>query len=201
MQSSTVEIKGLDLVTGGSSSRLRPSLGAACLLHERYGLQNLGALIVDGNVAGIADIIATCSVEPITVEDVLAKLVTPPIGPTLDRLIEPLIALNYALAGIDPEGTAGKRKRDPETGKPIPWPEHHRRLFRIGTGWLGWTPEETWAATPIEIVEAYRGRVEMLCAMNGVEPPKEDDGREPDAEEVRDGIAKLKLLARTGKAR
>lgn len=194
MQPAWIEFDWLKV--GGNSFSLRPTLRAACRLHERYGHENLGALVVEGNVTGIADIIVACSVAPIAVEDVRDQLTRPPLAPTLDRLAEPLTAIVYGLAGIDPNGTAGKRKRDPETGKRMTWEENHRRLFRIGTGWLGWSPEETWNATPIEIVEAYTGRVEMLCAMNGVEPPKDD--HEPDAEEVRAGIAKLRMLSRVG---
>lgn len=47
------------------------------------------------------------------------------------------------------------------------WQEALAELDRIGTGWFGWTPAETWHATPSEIVEAFKGRIALLKAQNG----------------------------------
>lgn len=40
-------------------------------------------------------------------------------------------------------------------------------LFKIGTGWIGWTAHETRAAHMQEIVLAYDGHVDKLKAIHG----------------------------------
>lgn len=189
----------LDWLRVGDPFSLRPSLRAACILHQRFGLDRLGALIHEGNVTAIAQIIATCSVVPIAAEDVLASLVKPPLAPTLDRLLEPLTDILYGLAGIDPDEPVSRRQRDPETGRKPTWAEIHTTLFRQATGWCGMSPAEAWASTPIEIAEAMKGRLDMLSVLVGHKLREDDDDdREPDAEEVRAGLAKLRALSRGG---
>jgi hypothetical protein len=52
--------------------------------------------------------------------------------------------------------------------------EYHAKLFRLATGWLGWTPEAAYDATPTEITEAYKGRLELLSAVFGSGDQGED---------------------------
>ena len=95
----------------------------------------------------------------------------------LSDLKWPLITYVEQCTGIDPDDVPAKGK---SSGKTIPLGEHLLGLYRIGTGWLGWTPEQTLDATPAEIKEAYRGRLEMLKAIFGggdeKPKPKEDWG-------------------------
>lgn len=46
------------------------------------------------------------------------------------------------------------------------------RLFKIGTGWMGWTPDQTLDAPIAAIVSAHAGRTEMLGAIFGVDGAK-----------------------------
>ncbi len=66
-----------------------------------------------------------------------------------------------------------------QTGKALSWSDAYAELYQIGTGWLGWTPQETWNATPTEITEAFKGKLAMLKAIHGSAeeepaPPSED---------------------------
>jgi hypothetical protein len=85
----------------------------------------------------------------------------------MDAGLEPicanLIAFVLQCAGIDPDA---KAEGEADTAS-VSFSEHLTNLYRIGTGWLGWTPETTLGATPAEITEAYKGRVEMLRAVFG----------------------------------
>jgi hypothetical protein len=65
--------------------------------------------------------------------------------------------------------SGAKHKSDElaQAGDPISFEEYHTKLFQIGTGWLGWTPEATWNATPAEIINAHTGRRAMLTALFG----------------------------------
>jgi hypothetical protein len=65
-------------------------------------------------------------------------------------------------------------------GEPMSFADFLEQLFSIGTGWLGWTPETTWEATPAEILAAYRGLIAKLEAIHGVpddKPKKKRDSR------------------------
>ena len=46
--------------------------------------------------------------------------------------------------------------------QPISFAQHYARLYRIGTGILGWPPDVVWLSTPAEIAEAYDGFRGML---------------------------------------
>jgi hypothetical protein len=65
------------------------------------------------------------------------------------------------------------------TGKPMPYDEYFATLFRIATGWLGWEPEAAWNATPAEIIEAQKGRIELLRAIFGGSDKEESEALTP----------------------
>lgn len=52
-------------------------------------------------------------------------------------------------------------------GKSVAHEEWFGSLYRIGTGWLGWSPIETLTSTPAQIMAAYDGRVELLQSIFG----------------------------------
>ncbi|MGJ3264873.1 MAG: hypothetical protein ACFE0R_16730 [Salinarimonas sp.] len=77
-----------------------------------------------------------------------------------------LIDLAMALAGVDLDD---EKARDNPRGEGArePLAKHHERLFAIATGWLGWTPDVAWHATPREIMAAFKGRCDLLAAIFG----------------------------------
>jgi hypothetical protein len=79
----------------------------------------------------------------------------------LDAVCGQLIAFALNCAGVDPDA-----KGDGEAGETT-FAEHLDHLYRIATGWLGWTPEVALDSTPVEIREAYKGRLDMLRAIFG----------------------------------
>ena len=113
-----------------------------------------------------------------------------PLIEVMPSLLKALPAHILALAGVDPDEIRHRKR-----GEKIPYPEYHAKLYRIGTGWLGWSPDMTWNATAAEILEAYSGQIEKLRAIHG---GKEDETRPTDRPENavfdRAGLAKLKLM-------
>lgn len=150
----------------GEEIVLRPSLRAAFRLERRYaGFDKLVALVADGSLGTILDVIETTAETPTFVRHDLDRFLTAGLV-QIEALKLPIIALIVALAGIDPE--------DDETSEPkakakdrVSFADHHEKLFRIGTGWLGWTPADTWNATPGEITAAFEGRIELLTQIFG----------------------------------
>lgn len=81
----------------------------------------------------------------------------------LDELAEPLLNYLMACGGHDPDAHAPANNG----GESIPYPKFLEGLYKIGTGWLGWTPDQTLDATPLEILRAHAGRMDMLRAIYG----------------------------------
>lgn len=153
------------LQLGSRSFDLKPSLRAAFHLHHKYGFQELYQAVADGSFVAIMDLIAaTSTVTPIaSPRDILSAR-------------EQLLEFVLILSGAEPSD-------DKSSGKPMPFDEYFTKLFQIGTGWLSWSPSQTWDATPAEIMNAHAGRLDMLKAIFGSgkddqagnEPPSKDD--------------------------
>jgi hypothetical protein len=166
---------GSDEITikiGALPIRLRASLRAAMRLERRQGgFGPLVARLGDGSLSTAAEIISECSISPLDVEEVLDVLEHVVLGKTLPLITPALVDLVFALAGLYPDAP---ETADASAAEAITYGEHHVRLYRIATGWLGWSPAEAWDASPAEILEAYRGRIDLLKAIfgGGDEPEK-----------------------------
>ncbi len=147
---------------------LRPSLRCAMQLERREGsFRQLMVDIADGSLTAALDIIEPHADGMLFLKNrVLDEL--PSLKPAL-------IAYVLRCTGVDPDEKPSTSK---STGKPQPFADYLISLYRIGTGWLGWSPEITLDATPAEIIEANKGRMEMLKAIfGGGEKEKTKDTR------------------------
>lgn len=143
----------------GEAYVLRPLLLAATRLARRYGdFAAIYKAILADHVTVTADVIREGSGSTGAADDFLTAASFPGLRSTLAPLKRPLLRYVSQLAGHDDAETETKSK----PGKPVPFAEYHETLFRIGTGWLGWSPADTWAATPAEIIAAQRGRTDMI---------------------------------------
>ena len=137
---------------------LRPSLRASFNLSDRPGgFPKLIADLQDGSLTAACDIIRAASPD---IPDLEAKA----LATGLDALSIRLLFFVLACLGLDQEQPDNA---EPATGKQVTLTEHLASLYRYGTGWMGWTPDQTLAATPAEIVEAVKGRTDMLRAIFG----------------------------------
>lgn len=174
---------------GAKAVSLRPSLGAAATLEGRYGFPTLFEAVGDGNLTVIADVIETSS----DCEEFLKAITGIPLIEIMRNVIEATTQHILALAGADQD----QAKSEPRSGETMPFAEYHKRLFQLGTGWLGWSPSVTWQSTPSEILRAYGAHVEQLQAIYGTS--NEDRRTAPDTSALdRVGLARLKAMS--GKA-
>lgn len=156
------------IVVDEMSFYLRPTLRAAMRLERRYGgFDALLRGVAGGSVTIITDVIRESADRTSGLPDVLSTMHEEGLEAILARLILPLTNHVLALAGLDASDLKTKRDRR-EAATQVTFEEHHVRLYKLGTGWLGWSPETTWNATPGEITEAYAGHIEMLKAIHGV---------------------------------
>ncbi len=177
--------------------RLRASLRAATRLERRYnGFNPILRSVANGEVGVIAAVIAETSVAPTLVGEVLEHLSGWPLHQALEELVPAASAIVMQLvAGEDTEASDSSANRS----SPVTFAEYHMQLYRIATGWLGWTPEQAWAATPAEILEAHKGRIDLLGSIFGTNKPKEqrriynpaDDLPDPDMFEKLRSLASM----------
>lgn len=173
---------------GFQAITLRPSLRAAATLESRYGFQKLFDAVGDGNLTVIADVIEASS----DCKDFLKAIAGIPLIQVLPNVLEKTTKHILALAGADEDHA---EKAQPQNGESMPFAEYHTQLYRIGTGWLGWSPETTWNATPREITEAYGAHIEQLKAIYGANDQDQDQRTGPDNATLdRIGLARLKAM-------
>ncbi|GAB1581736.1 hypothetical protein [Phyllobacterium phragmitis] len=147
---------------GDTDIVLRPCLRFAMRLDRRPGsFAQLGKEIMDGSLTAACEIIRDHADIPMLETRILDN--------GIDRLKWPLIAYLGQCMGLDPSDTSEPANDNSKAtnGKPQTTHDFLIGLYRIGTGWLGWSPEATLDASPAEIMEAQRGRMDMLKAIFG----------------------------------
>jgi hypothetical protein len=139
----------------GEAVVLHPALRHAIRLERRPGgFKRLIAEVQDSSLTAACEVIAPHYHHPLLMNRVFDA--------GLDKLAEPLTRYVIACAGLDGEANA-----EPGKGKTVTFGDYLASLYRIGTGWLGWTPDTTLDSTPHEIMEAHKGRVELLKSIFG----------------------------------
>lgn len=150
---------------GGNTVRLRPSLRAAMRLERLHdGFGPLITKLDQFDTATIRDMILIAASDYSAAQGFLASISSQPLQTYRHAVTGSLSSL---LAAFFPPEVTDTTSTSTTPEKPVPWSEGYAQLYQIGTGWLGWTPAETWAATPTEITQALEGRVAHLIAMNG----------------------------------
>jgi hypothetical protein len=151
------------ITVGSKVFTLRPTLRAAVRLHEDYhGLQNLYAALGSGSVTASLDLISAACADPRLVVLLAYEVDKHALEKSVWSIREQLQGFVLKLSGHDDaDGEPAL------TGKPMPYSEYFATLYRIATGWLGWSPDAAWDATPAEIIEAQKGRIELLRAIFG----------------------------------
>lgn len=167
------------LAHGGNTVTLRPSLRAAVTLEARYGFPAMFRALEEGSFTVISEIILTTALR----QDAAAFLFLVhgrPLSPFIGAIRLPLAELvSMLMPAPDP-----KAKQVRTSGKPVAWSDFYADLYENATGWLGWTPDQAWNATPTEICRAYAGHVAKLKAIhNGGEDDKSTD-KAPDPDQA-----------------
>jgi hypothetical protein len=163
----------ITITLAGEEVELHPALRHAIRLERRDGsFRKLLADISDGSLTAAVEIIRDHYSDATFINNRVFDAGVDNLAPSLTRYV-------IACTGLDPYDD-----EQPKRGKPSQAPvamqsfeERLRELYRWGTGWLGWTPVNTLDATPTEIMEAYRGKLDMLKAVYGggeTEKPVDD---------------------------
>lgn len=153
---------------GGNTVTLRPTLRAAVTLEAAFGFPAMFRALAEGNFTIISEIIrATANSRA----DAAAFLSVHPEGPLSSFFAAvrmPLIELVSMLMPAPVQPLDAKAAvPTPSSAKSVTWPIFYAHQFEQATGWLGWTPEQAWNATPTEIDRAYSGHIAKLKAIHG----------------------------------
>lgn len=159
---------------GGNTVTLRPTLRAAATLVDRHGFPALHRALDELNLTIISEIIlATSQCRQDGAAFLFCPLPGRPLAPFFAAVRQPLAELiSMFQPAPDP-----KAKPSTGKGKAMTWNEVYAALYGYGTGWLGWTPEATWNATPTEIDRAYAAHIEKLKAIHGSAEDKPNNKR------------------------
>lgn len=178
---------------GGNAVRLRPSLRAAALLQTKHGLAKLVRGIDEGDFNVILDIVTAATDDPAAYR-ILVNRIEDRGYYCLFELADELTRLVAASFGIDADAEPAKPRK--QADKEFTIEESLEQLFEIGTGWLGWSPADTWAATPAEIIVAQRGIAKLKAIHGSAEDKSAYDPLEAvSPAEVAQGIATLRALS------
>ncbi len=183
MRQQRASFEQVEISHGGNAVTLRPSLRAATILEERFGLPALYAALEDLNFTIISEIILVSeSGGNQSAAAFLTAVQRRPLFPFFLAVRAPLFELVSMLT------PAPEKRAQPlhATTKQVTWAEVFAALYDRATGWLGWTPEQAWNATPTEIDRAYRAHLEKLKAIHG---GGSDDEKEPDPEQAERNVA------------
>lgn len=165
---------------GGNTVVLRPSLRAAIHLERLHGgFPTLLRKIEEFDTRTIWHVI-TAAAGKEAAAPIFAHAATDPLKSFKRAAQGPCIALVAAFFPAIPETDT-----KPLPAKPTPWADLFKELYGFATGWLGWTPETAWHATPQEITDAFNAHIAKLKAIHG-------DGEEstgPDQEQRRENEA------------
>ncbi|NDW43655.1 hypothetical protein [Ruegeria sp. PrR005] len=180
---------------------LRPSLRAAIHLERLHGgfpallrkIEEFDTLTIWRVITAVAGMTAT--------EPLFAYVAKHPLKDFQRAAQGACFELVAAFFPETPETT----DKQPSTTKATPWADLFKELYGFATGWLGWTPETAWNATPQEITDAITAHFAMLKAIHGgaedtdTGPSEEqrkqntDMGLDPDFD--RAGLSALKELS------
>lgn len=147
---------------GSDAVILRPSLRAATTLERTQdGFERLFQRIAEFHTGTVREIILTAATDRKEAAAFLDGMSRLPIIRFAEIAQAQLAGL---VAGFIPQPHANAKS---SPGKAVPWREAYRDLYRYATGWLHWSPDQAWNATPTEITDALAAHFEMLKAIHG----------------------------------
>jgi hypothetical protein len=153
----------ITLAHRGNTLRLRPSLRAAASLERLHGgFPALFRRVDQFDTATIRAVILSAATDQRDARKLIESTKTEPLSVLKAAAHGPVSDLCRALI---PAADAQEDHRP--AAKPMAWADVYKELFRVATGWLQWTPDAAWNATPDEITTAFDGMIARLKAVHG----------------------------------
>ena len=161
----------ITLSHGGNTVRLRPSLRAATILEDKFGLAAIDKGLAELDLTIVSEIILTASSPQDAAAFLRSEAAGRPLSPFFEAVIEPLCDL---VAMFIP---APVKQSQLSTGERMTFADMFAALYDTATGFLEWSPERAWSATPTEINRAYEAHMSKLKAIYGSSEDKDKPSR------------------------
>ncbi len=179
---------------GGNVVTLRPCLRAACHLERLHdGFPTLIDRLDGFHVGTVREVVLTAGTNRKEASAFLASFEGKPVYALFSAVHQPLSAL------IGMFFPAQEKPSKQTTGKLATWRTVYADLYSMATGFLRWSPDRAWNATPTEIDRAIAGYVAARSPINqsaddALDPHQAEqnleDGLDPDFD--RAGLRSLK---------
>lgn len=170
---------------GDNAVTLRPSLRAAATLEARFGFPALYRALDELNLTVMCEVILAACSSRRDAAAFLSLVPGRPLFPFFMAVRGPLAELvSMFMPAPDPKAKSSTGKVEP-----MPWAEVYAALYDTATGWLGWTPETAWNATPTEITRAYAAHLERLVTTGILTREDKHADKAPDPEQAAQNVA------------
>ena len=155
------------LAYGGNTVWLKPSLRAATNLEALHGgFPALLSKLHEFDTATIREIIRYAAPDRADAQTLLNALSGAALRTFQQVTLAPAFALLTALMTPLSEKITGEAAKASAT-KAVAWADLYADLYKLATGWLGWTPYTAWNATLPEILNAIDGHIDQLKTVHG----------------------------------
>lgn len=174
------------LIYDGTTVDLKPSLRAATDLERLHdGFPALLQRVQDFNLSTIRMVIRSAATDQKAANNFLAAIKDAPLAKIREATTAQIFML---LTALMMPTSAAPNKTTKVQAKPVAWGDVFADLYKIATGWLGWTPAQAWAATLTEITNAFDGLIDKLRAIHGDADNEVTGGSPMSAEQRRANI-------------
>lgn len=172
---------------GGSTVALRPSLRAATILEDKFGVAAIEKSLAEFDYIIVSEIIRTASS---SAQDAAAFLCSEAAGRPLSSFFAAVIhPLRDLVAMFEPAPVQSLDMAQASAGEPMSFADMLATLYECATGWLEWSPERAWSATPTEIDRAFMAQVNKLKAIHGNSEGDTKQAKKTDPEQAKRNVA------------
>ncbi|MCT4332619.1 hypothetical protein MU516_07030 [Paracoccus sp. YLB-12] len=159
----------IDLDDDGRTVTLRADLRAATAIENMPGgIAGAYEGLLSQSFTTIRAVILATATDRRDGQAVLAAIASKPLSSFLSDAQAACLAVLAATltTGDDDANDASSHgSNDGMSGGEMPLRKYFQTLYGYGTGWLGWSSADTWAASPIEIESAFAAHIDRLVKL------------------------------------
>lgn len=162
------------LAHGNVTVRLIPSLRAGFIMAEKWTLAEISKGIAELDFPMICSIVALGADDPVKALRIFASQVSDRKAiPSLQVHIPAISEFVSRCFGLVSDGDTAPDAVTVSEKEPT-LTQELTALFEFATGVLHWTPADTWASIPAEILAAQRGHIAYMKQLHGTGTDKPD---------------------------
>lgn len=156
----------IDLDHGGQTVTLKASLRAATAIENTPGgIAGAYEGLLSQTFTTIRAVILATATDRRDAQAILAAIASKPLSHFVADAQAACLAVLAAILTTGDDDAAEASSRGSTSGETMPLRKYFQTLYRYSTGWLGWSPTDTWAASPAEIETAFAAHIDRLVKL------------------------------------